>query len=284
MRLRFGDKLSPGAFARPASRSSGLLERAASVPFRSDAPGYMAHIVIPARLRGQTISLIFDTGGQNSLSIAAAQRLRVRSGGAVNVGGTGSASQAATIATVKAVKIGRAILNDQRFIIFPLSYQLQHPRRGMTVSGITGAELLADFRIGIDYANRRLTLSPLATRAKAPGVTLPFFSDGSHAYVRASIDGAEGLFSLDSGDPGGITIFDSFARRRRLFRTHGIRYLGLGIGGSDTEDAYRARTFEIAGVAMQNPIVHVARSASGDYASRSRQPRRRRPLTIHINV
>jgi hypothetical protein len=228
----------------------------------------MAHIVLPVSLSGRTISVLFDTGGQNSLSPAAAHSLQLHSSGTMNIGGSGG-TEAASIAAVGTMGIGRAALKEQRFIVLPLPYQFLHPTRELTVAGVVGAEILANFRVRIDYADRTFTLSPFGERFKSTAITVPFLSDGSHPYVRASIDGAQGLFGIDTGDSGGIVVFEGFARRHHLFTARGIRYVGLGVGGGDKEDAYRGHRFELAGVSMERPVVHVPRPSGTDVTSAS---------------
>ncbi|HEY1975845.1 MAG TPA: aspartyl protease family protein [Candidatus Baltobacteraceae bacterium] len=239
------------------------------VPMRSDAPTYMAHILLPLRIDGRPVQMLFDTGGQNSLNPAAATRLGIGASGAISVGGSGGSSARARIARVKSMAVGDASLDDQRFIIFPLPYQIAHPAYGVRVDGVVGSEILENFRVTIDYAARSFVLSSLTAPSTARGVTVPFWSDGSHAYVQASVDGASGLFGIDTGDPGGVTVFGPFANRHGLYRSKGVRYFGLGIGGADAEDEYRGKTMRLGGVTLLQPIVKVSRSTSGDFSARS---------------
>jgi len=266
--VRFGSAVTPNALARPRSQPVGVIGADAKVRFRSDSPAVMAHIVLPVRLLGRTVSVLFDTGGQNSLSPAAAQSLHLPSSGTMNIGGSGG-TEAASIAAVGTMGIGTAALEEQRFLVLPLPYQFLHPTRELTVAGIVGAEILANFRVRIDYADRTFTLSSFGERFKSTGITVPFLSDGSHPYVRASIDGARGLFGIDTGDSGGVVVFDGFARRHHLYTARGIRYVGLGVGGGDKEDAYRGHQFELGGVSMERPVVHIPRTSGTDVASAS---------------
>lgn len=256
--------IAPGVNNAPPS-ISGIVR----VPMRSDARTYMAHILLPLHVGDKPIEVFFDTGGQNSLDVGAANRLGMKSSGAISVGGSGSSSASAHIARAANVTIGRATLRDQRFIIFPLPYQIVHPAYGISVDGIVGSEILENFRVTIDYAARSFELSSLAAPNTAAGVTVPFWSDGAHAYVEATIDGASGLFGIDTGDPGGITVFGPFARRHALYQSKGVRYFGLGIGGVDAEDAYRGKTLRVGGVTLSRPIVKVSRTAAGDFSARS---------------
>jgi len=260
---------STSLFATPKAEYVGQAPGTVTIPISSDARTYMAHILLRLRVGTQSLIALFDSGGQNSLLPAAARRLRVRTGGSIDVGGSGEGSESASIADVGTIALGKASLAGQRFIVLPLPYQIVHPSHDITVDGVVGAEFLQNFRVRIDYARRRLSLSPFSLAAVGGGVALPFLSDGSHAYIWASIDGKRGLFSLDTGDSSSITLFAPFAERNHLYTSGGVRYVGLGIGGSDAEDEYRARNFSIAGFNIGAPIVRVARASAGDFSSRS---------------
>lgn len=255
-------------FAMPTQRSTGMIDGSVGVRFHTSLLSGVGFIISPIRVRGGAVNAIFDTGGQNAMDASAAQRLGRRGEGGLAVGGSGAKSETALTASVGSLHFANGSLPDQRFFVLPFPYVVVHPMNGVHVGAIVGAEIMASFRVVIDYAHRLLTLQRFGGAPPA-GTALPFVSDGSHMYVEATIDGARGLFGIDTGDMGGITVFEGFARRHRLFRGPGIPYLGLGIGGTDREFAHRGRTFELAGYAMADPVVRVAQSESGAFSSRS---------------
>jgi hypothetical protein len=154
-------------------------------------------------------------------------------------------------------------------VVLPLPYAVTHPTRGVQIDGLVGAEILANFRVVIDYAAGKFTLLPF--RSPPPrGITLPFLSDdGTHIYVSATIDGASGLFGLDTGDNGSVTVFGTFARKHGLYQRKGFTFFGGGVGGISFNEDYRAHQFALAGVTMANPVITVKRITSGAFASRS---------------
>jgi hypothetical protein len=255
--------------ARPAPVINGTLagNRPSTIPFRlSDDPGA---IIVAPKFGGRTAVVIFDSGGANYLIPTAAKRLGLKSGGGLDIGGVGNGSTAAGIAQVGTIALGGAVLHNQQAIVAALPYAINHESSKIDVEGLVGAEFLNAFRIRVDFVGRRMTLSTFGGAAPA-GVVLPFVSDGAHAYVRATIDGVPGLYLLDTGDDGGITVFDRFVSAHRLPLRNGVRYLSVGgVGGHLAFDMYRAGSFTLAGATMPNPIVTVARASAGSFASRS---------------
>jgi Aspartyl protease/PDZ domain len=257
------------ALATPPSVRRSRAPGPVTVAMKSDARTYMAHTVLSLRIADRPVTVLFDSGGQNSIVPSAARRLGISSSGSIDVGGSGQGSESASIAYAGRVELGQASLLDQRFIVFPLPYEIVHPSRGTIIDGVVGTEFLNNFRITIDYLRRTLSLAPFSAPKSTAGVVAPFLSDGAHAYVWASIDGHRGLFSLDTGDSSGITLFGPFARRHLMYRAGGVRYMGLGIGGGDIEEEYRGRNFAIGGVDLRAPVVRVSHTSAGDFSSRS---------------
>jgi hypothetical protein len=253
---------------RPAPAALRTITRPVTVPLSTDGVGDVSHIVVPARIAGQPVNFFFDTGGSNIMSRDAAARLRLAASGGVNVGGSGASRVEARVADVSAIEVGGIALRDQQFLVLPLPLHFARPRAGLEVDGLVGFEWLALCRIAIDYQALRMTLSPFAA-SPVPGAALPFTSDGEHPFVRARVDGVEGWFAIDTGDTGGVTIFQNFARQHHLFARGGSETRGSGLGGEDRERTLRARSFTIAGTTIADPIVSVPAATAGDFAGRS---------------
>jgi hypothetical protein len=254
-------------FEQPARHVSGTIEAATGVHFQTSSTEGIGLIISPLRIGGTTIQAVFDTGGQGVIDASTAQRFAGRAGG-LAVGGTGTKSVSASVLPIRSLLFANGSLPHDTFFSLPLPYELLHPLSGQRVDAIVGAEIMANFRVVIDYAHRILTLQRFDS-APVAGTIVPFLSDGSHMYVEATIDGARGLFGIDTGDEGGVTVFGRFAQRNHLYTGPGIPYLSFGIGGADREFAYRGHTFELAGNTMENPAVRVARTDTGDFSSRS---------------
>lgn len=256
------------ALARPAQRVYGTLGAATStIPFRL-LGGTFGQIAIRASLDGRDATLLFDSGGQNFLTAGAARRLNVVTGGGANLSGGGAGTEAATFGQVSSVVLGSARLATQQFIVAALPYVIVHPSHDLTIDGLVGGEILNAFRTTVDYERHTITFASFNSPAPHDGVSVPFLSDGQHVYVRAVVDGVSGLFGIDTGDGGGVTIFAPFAT------AHGIRagtpYVSAGgVGGTVSGSTYRGRTLVIGGVALARPVVDISGSQGGAFGSRS---------------
>ncbi len=267
--VKFVAAVDPADLARPAYVSHGQLAAPSSIPFVSDAVGTLGHIVVPVTLDGKQASLIFDSGGSNFLVPGAAQRLGLHASGGIATGGAGTAEQMTAFAAVSMVDFGGARLLKQNFVVTPLSYPFLHPRINVTPEGLIGFEYLANFRIIVRYADRQVDLAPFDEPAPGGGVTLPFKSDGRHAYVLATIDGVAGYYLLDTGNAGGIILNLPFVQENHLFPDPGLTYAAPGgVGGGFAQVATAAKSFVFAGRTFSDVPVGIPQVKSGFFATR----------------
>lgn len=271
------DALPPGALARPAPVARGTLPPGVArttVPFRFNQ-GTSGNVVVPVSIAGKPpISVVFDSGGVNVVTPDAARRLGLAGSGGVDVAGVGTGTERATVANAGTLQIGQARLSDQQFLVLPLPYAFVHAMHDVTTDGIVGFELLASFRTTIDYAARTVTFASFDSPPPAPlpgAVTLPFRSDGHTPYVQATIDGASGLFEVDTGNSGGLIVFDPFAKAHGLFATAPrVAYVSPGgIGGPVPAALVRGNEFTLAGLTIRRPMVQLANQQAGGFSSRT---------------
>ena len=256
--------------ARPQETSNGRFEGAAHavIPFQFDAID-TGHLIVPAGFGGKNATVYFDTGGANFLLPSAAAQLGFHSAGGMNSEGVGNASVNAGFAAVGTVAFGSARLDRQVAIVEPLPYGFEHPRAGIQVQGLVGAELMGAFAITFDYAGRTISLVPFGT-PPPQGTTVPIYTSGAHPYVEATIDGVTGIFGIDTGDGGGITVFRHFAEAHGLFTQPGVAYASPGgVGGGIGLEYYRAKSFVFGGTTLARPTVDVTDATGGAFASRS---------------
>ncbi|MGH7728094.1 MAG: aspartyl protease family protein, partial [Vulcanimicrobiaceae bacterium] len=267
--VRYLTTLEPTALARPPYVSHGDLSAPVSVPFRSDLVGAIGHLVVPVTLGSELTTLVFDSGGADFLVPAAAQRLGLVTKGAVAMGGAGAKEQTAGFARVPNVDFGGAGLRNQNFIVTQLPYAIVHPRSGMTIDGLIGSEYLANYRIAVRYAAGRIEIAPFDAPAPLGGVTLPFKSDGAHAFIQASVDGVNGYFLLDTGNGGGVDLNGPFVQRHHLFAKGGLAYVSPGgVGGALPFTVAVAKSVQLAGVTFDDVPISVVHTTSGIFATR----------------
>ncbi|MFY9719351.1 MAG: aspartyl protease family protein, partial [Candidatus Cybelea sp.] len=266
--VQFSTSIDPSRLARPAYTSLGSLASPVSIPFVSDAVGTIGHIVVPVSLNNAQASLVFDSGGGNFLVPEGAKRLGIAASGGVATGGAGTKEQMSAFAHVSTVDFGGARLADQDFVVTPLGYSLTHPRKDVSMEGLIGFEYLANFRVSVRYADRTLDVAPFDAPAPTGGVTLPFKSDGSHAYVLATVDDVSGYYLLDTGNAGGIVLTTPFAKEHHLFSNGGLVYHSAGgVGGGYDEIHARAQTFTFAGQSFDDVPLSIPQVTAGFFAT-----------------
>jgi hypothetical protein len=268
---RVEENLSPDALARPASQPRGTMEGAvsSSVTFRLTGGG-RGHIIVPATINGRAATLLFDSGAANYFPWETARRFGLVVSGGVNLGGVGNGSTTGGFAMVDEISIGKAKLHDEAAMVGPLPYVAKRPQAGVIIDGLTGFEFLSEFRTTLDYAKQTLTFSRFQDDTKPKGVTEPYFSDGHDIYVEATIDGAHGLFRLDTGDHATVSVFRAFAVKHHLFEKGGTMELSAGgLGGTLPTHEFKDETFALAGTTFTRVPVSVSDTHTGSFASRS---------------
>jgi hypothetical protein len=266
--VKFAAAVDPADLARPPYVSQGQLAAPVSVPFVSDSVGTVGHVVVPVSLDGKQASLIFDSGASNFLLPGTAQRLGLRASGGIATGGVGTAQQMTAFAAVSTVDFGGARLSNQNFVVTPLAYPFLHPRMNVAPEGLIGFEYLANFRVSVRYADRVVDIAPFDEPAPSGGVTLPFKSDGRHAYVLATIDGVPGYYLLDTGNAGGIVLNLPFVEANHLFPNAGLTYASPGgVGGGFSEIATAAKSFTLAGQTFNDVPVIIPQVKAGFFAT-----------------
>ena len=267
--IQYSTSLDPSAIARPSYVSHGTLAAPVSIPFVSDIVGGLGHIVVPVSLNDKGATLIFDSGGANFLVPDAAKSLGLAASGGIAGGGAGTKQQMSAYAHVASVDFGGARLSDQNFVVTPLGYPLLHPRKGVAIGGLIGFEYLANFRVSVRYADRQIDLTSFDEAAPSGGLTLPFKSDGAHAYVLATVDDVSGYYLLDTGNGAGIVLTAPFAKEHHLFPKGGPIYRSPGgVGGGYSETHAAAKSFSFAGQTYHDVPVSIPQVTSGFFATR----------------
>lgn len=267
-KVQFVAALSKDSLTRPRwqSHAEPLGNGTAKIPYTA-VGAKKSHILVDATINRTPAKLIFDTGAANYLTTESAPRFGVEITGGVNLSGVGEGSSNGGFATVKRIALGDAALRDETLVVGPSPFPPQNNNSG-GADGFTGFEFLAEYVTTIDYPAHEIVFRsalPTATKARP----IPFYNDGSHIYLRATIDGAEGYFGLDTGDGGTVAVFPAFAARNGL---HGdgrdAKTTGGGIGGSVTTLPGVARRFSLGGLSFENLPVRFPQNKSGAFASR----------------
>jgi predicted aspartyl protease len=264
-RVRLLNRISPEMLARPAGSRHGRLASGeeARIPFR-----YLgSHILVSTAVNGVPADVVFDTGAANYFSPAWAQRFGLKVSGGLNLGGVGESSTTGGYALVKKMSLGSAELADETVIIGPTPFA-----GNATPAGSVGFELLAEFLTTIDYPAQTITFAESHQHA-APlgeGTTVPMYTDGHSIFIASEVDGRRGLFRLDTGDGGTVTLFPTFAQEHDLYQTTAQAVVsGAGVGGTVTARNITLSHFKLGGTEFREIPARLSLNRAGSFASRS---------------
>jgi hypothetical protein len=260
-------------FARPAPHLTGQLAAGASTALPFEMTGDDGgHIIVSATVDGKgPLHLVFDSGGANILTPNAAARLGVKSVGSVPVGGAGSQQVSAGIAKVNRLAVGTASLADQQFLVLQLPYSIVGELHAIPIDGLIGYEMLKNFVVTIDYANRTIAFADPATfHYTGRGTAIPFTTSGNVPLIPAKVNGIDGIFQLDTGNAGMLILFGDFVKAHGLDNGRGLTLTAPGgIGGTNDVRIIRVQTLDIGPYTLHGPAASLTHQASGALASQT---------------
>jgi hypothetical protein len=267
-RSRFVASLDPAIFSQPAPPSDWTMAgEAISVPIEFDG-----EVAVQAMINGQgPFAFILDTGGHDILTPAAVAALGIETFGETQSGGAGAGVVSQKYARIQSVAIGGLTLKDQPFAVIPMPYIAVERGSRPSFAGILGLELFERFAVKLDYANRRLTFSPLSTyRHLGGGEQVPIRFNDDMPLVKARLNNIEGDFSIDTGNGGTLVVQHVWAERHGLAETmkQGLALVSYGMGGESRNWASRAKSFELGGTRLPGTILRYAEDQAGSFSSR----------------
>lgn len=212
----------------PAGPTAAAAAPGATVPVESEG----GHLFAEVRLEGSApLRFAIDTSGGEIVDQAAAERLGLKLGRRVRLGGVGGHSETGRRLTVGRIELGAVRLNDVPFVALPIG-QSFGMAEGSRIDGIIGPVLLARFTVTIDAAGGTMTLAP---RASGPPGELPLALDASgHPATPCTVEALPARCQLDTGSRLAVSLMRPFldahpALAARATTAEGVQ--GYGIGG-----------------------------------------------------
>ncbi len=140
----------------------------------------------------------------------------------------------------------------------------------LEVAGILGYDFLSRFVTRVDYANELLSFyDPSSFVYDGPGVTIDAPLSGNTFTIPMSVDDVyAGRWSLDLG-ASGETFHYPYAHANGLLDRDGVDRIAFGAGGRFAVRGVRFETVEVAGYALDEPLIGVPTTALKGAFSRS---------------
>lgn len=238
----------------------------AEVPFQN----YAGLILVELAIDGHApLPFILDSGGLNLLTPEAANKLGIQGEGHQAIHGVGTQTQSLQVADVDAYRLGPVQLEQQRFLIVDLPLLLTDRGDKPAIAGLIGYELLRRFTTRIDHGRQLLTFSAAGGLRDTKGAdVLPLSFGGRTPQVHAVVNGVDGVFMMDTGDSGDLTLFAPFAKEHHitLDGTVSASHSG-GVGGLIENSRGRVALFALGPHALQNPPATLSAPTAGVFAS-----------------
>jgi len=220
---------APSAYEGPgAPATSGMdASRPADVEVRRPAHGFL---LVQPEIDGRVIGhFIFDTGaGGNVITPRAAEDLGLSRIGSSWLGLAGGAAPGA-LRQAFSMRLGPLTIDDPAFVEMDLSALSAYA--GEEITGIFGYDFLRRAVIEIEVAAPRLRFfDPQTTDESLPWQEIAIY--GNHVYARASFEGHEGWFRLDTGAPQVPLLFNGPAvQSLRLLEGRETTQASIGVPG-----------------------------------------------------
>jgi hypothetical protein len=259
--------------AAAQSRFARITERPAdtrwnpAVPARVEVRRAMSgHLLVHPLVNGKEAGwFILDSGaGAMVIDPKVADRLGMPALGeivAVGVAGTTKARfrQGGTF------ELGQLTLTGTRYLELDLGFLTN--AFGVPVGGICGRDLFARAAVEIEISNEVVGIhDPSRYRLEGASWQELFFSSRNPA-VRARFEGREGLFKLDTGSDGTVSIHAPAVERLHLLSGRETRESRSGgVGGSRASRTGKLAWFELAGQRFESPEVEFAGAGSGAFS------------------
>jgi hypothetical protein len=256
--------VTAGAFSPPrAARDASIAGGQTSVPFL-----VATEIVIPVRIdNGPVMHFILDTGGQNILTTQSVKQLGLHPIGHGTVGGAGAGVIPTRFLTVRSVRVGRAEMRNQPFIVIDSSIL-----RG--IDGIVGFELLSRFAARIDYRTNTLTLASSLPKSWIAGVTpTPFVFRSRAPQIDGSIDAFPGALIVDTGNSGVLDVNAPFAIAHDLWTYYHAKLPKkgslVGVGGAVNTSNIVVKKLRLGSAILENVHGDLTQASAGVEANPS---------------
>ena len=257
----------------PARAASGNVEfvtgqSALNIPFEFE----FNQIVLRVRVNNSApLKFMFDTGaGVSILSARRAAELKLKSVDTVKATGVGGSLEGSLAIGVSLSVPGVAVLN-QRLALLPLDVPFCE---GKDIEGIIGYDFIKEFVVEINYERRTLSLfAPSNYRYQGHGEVFPLIMKGTpRIHARIAVPGKpaiEGLFEIDTGSDGVLTINSPFVNRQKLVSalTAQVADIERGLGGESKRVDARLGYMQLGPFKINAPIVGLSIDTVGSMAA-----------------
>lgn len=257
-KIAFNEPLTNVSFAPPVEQQD-LLFPAGKASVEVPLEALSGHLFVRVMLDGRgPFRMLLDAGGANVLTVQTAQIL------------AGEGKPVPKSLLVKSTGIEGVELTGQRYLVADIEPFLRRVEGLDDVAGVLGLEWFVRMPVKIDYARSRVTLyDPASFKYAGSGTRVPVAVRGRLPQVAGSIEGIPGMFEIDTGSRGSVTLVPGFAAKNDLEKKLNAKteaITGAGVAGPLRAALARGKSLKIGTVDVANPVVAIPR-VGGDVAA-----------------
>jgi hypothetical protein len=216
------------------------------------------------------LRFLFDTGaGAPVLSARRAAALNLKQVDSVTATGVGGDVEGSLAKGVSLGVPGVTVLN-QRLVLLPIDFPFCEAR---DIEGIIGYDFIKEFVVEINYDTRRISFfDPSTYHYRARGEVLPLIIAGTpRVRMKIALPGKapiEGLFEIDTGSDGALTINSPFVKRHELLKALSAQQSNKdrGLGGESQRVDTRLGYMQLGRFKIAAPIVGLSVDVKGAMA------------------
>lgn len=220
-------------------------------------------VYLQAMVDGRALTLMLDFGNRSMISTKAAAALGLE----VSPVGAGSGRGRAR---AKRLELGAYGLDQPQLTVIDLRRMAEG--LGVELDGIVGADAFERLVVTIDYAARRLTLTdPVAFKAPAGALRVPYALDGGTPVIEGEVDGMKGRFEVDPGSGGSVRLAAAFVLHNGLLQRYPRRHettTGWTVVGRSSAYVTRAGWLKLGAAEVRAPVLELDGSAASDLGRR----------------
>jgi membrane-associated protease RseP (regulator of RpoE activity) len=174
------------------------------------------------------------------------------------------------VTRVDRMEFGGIVVERQVFATFDLDAFMRRVEGLPDIAGVVGYELFKRFPAKLDYEHSRATFyDPAKFKYAGTGIRLPILFRGTHAQARGRVDGIDGVFHIDTGSRGSLTLTLPFVEANDLKTKYGAKLetiSGAGAGGHVRALLARATTLQLGEITVQKPVTSLSLQSRGALA------------------
>ncbi len=263
VQLLLGCAHKPPAVLELPPPASGII---ASVPFTL----HDNRILVQVMLNGSgPYTMIFDTGGANTITPMVQHQLNLASQGREIGEGAGSTAFPIHTVHMRSLELGGLALADQKFMVIDLA-KIRRAFGFAHLDGIIGLEVLERARVRVDFDNQRMVLLESSSPEKLRGGrVIPFLLSDEKPVIEGTINGKAAKILIDTGDRSNLTLFKNFAHASNLEELFARRervITGLGLGGPIPGKIAALQSVNLGGQQIDNVLSRLPLTTGGYFA------------------